>query len=81
MTLPGVHEARHDGGQLSFDVDGDAMPHVMRELSSLGVTAITATPPTLEQLLLRHYGDELAAGVGNGVGAGTGSVASAEVAR
>ncbi|WP_448002631.1 ABC transporter ATP-binding protein [Agromyces bauzanensis] len=65
-ALPGVHEARHDGEQLSFDVDGDAMPVVMRELASLGVTGLTATPPTLEQLLLRHYGDELAAGVGNG---------------
>jgi len=79
-ALPGVHEARRDGEQLSFDVDGDAMPQVMRELSSLGVTAITATPPTLEQLLLRHYGDELAVGVGVG-GGGTGSVTPAGVAR
>lgn len=59
-ALAGVHELRHDGEQVRFDVDGDAMPAVVRELATLGVTGLTATPPTLEQLLLRHYGDTLA---------------------
>jgi ABC-2 type transport system ATP-binding protein len=59
-ALAGVHELRHDGEQVRFDVDGDAMPAVVRELATLGVTGLTATPPTLEQLLLRHYGDALA---------------------
>jgi len=65
--LPGIHEVHRDGEQLRFDVDGDVMPTVMRELAALGVTGLTATPPTLEQLLLRHYGDELAgSAAGNG---------------
>ncbi|QBE49227.1 ABC transporter ATP-binding protein [Leucobacter triazinivorans] len=55
----GVHGLREEHGQLHFDVDSRELPEVMRELSASGVRALTATPPTLEQLLLRHYGDEL----------------------
>jgi len=55
----GVHDFREESGQLRFDVDTPQLPEVMRELASHGVQALTATPPTLEQLLLRHYGDEL----------------------
>lgn len=36
------------------------MPEVVRRLGEFGVHGLTAHPPTLEQLLLRHYGDELA---------------------
>lgn len=55
----GVHDLREEHGQLHFNVDTQHLPEVMRELSARGVQALTATPPTLEQLLLRHYGDEL----------------------
>ncbi|HHY48999.1 MAG TPA: ABC transporter ATP-binding protein [Alphaproteobacteria bacterium] len=55
----GVHDLREEGGELRFDVDTPQLAEVMRELSSHGVQTLTATPPTLEQLLLRHYGDEL----------------------
>ncbi|MGO1884482.1 MAG: ABC transporter ATP-binding protein [Citricoccus sp.] len=55
----GVHGLREEGGQLHFDVDTQHLPEIMRELSSHGVQALTASPPTLEKLLLRHYGDEL----------------------
>jgi len=60
-TLPGVHDLRTEGDVLRFEVDGSHLPVVMRELGELGVRAVTAHPPTLEQLLLRHYGDEVAA--------------------
>lgn len=55
----GVHDLRKEGGQLRFDVDIQHLPEVMREISAHGVQALTASPPTLEQLLLRHYGEEL----------------------
>ncbi|WP_105567687.1 ABC transporter ATP-binding protein [Microbacterium halophytorum] len=55
--LPGVHGFADDGHQVRFDADADHLPSIMRELSARGVRTITATPPTLEQLLLRHYGD------------------------
>ena len=38
----------------SFEMDA-----VVRELASAGVRSLVAHPPTLEQLLMRHYGDEL----------------------
>ena len=34
----------------------------MRRLAPLGVRSMTSTPPTLEELFLRHYGDDQAAG-------------------
>lgn len=55
----GVHDLREEAGHTRFDVDTPQLPEVMRELSAHGVEALTASPPTLEQLLLRHYGDEL----------------------
>ena len=54
----GVHNAHRVGDQVRFDVDPAHLPEVMGRLAALGVRAITATPPSLEQLLLRHYGDE-----------------------
>ncbi|MFB6396604.1 ATP-binding cassette domain-containing protein [Polymorphospora lycopeni] len=58
-ALPGVHDVRVEGGQVRFDVDGGHLAQVVPALGGLGVRALTAHPPTLEQLLLRHYGDEL----------------------
>ncbi len=55
----GVHGLHEQEGQLHFDVDTQHLPEIMRELSSRGVQSLTAAPPTLEQLLLRHYGDDL----------------------
>ncbi len=55
----GVHDVREESGRTRFDVDAHHLPEVMRELASHDVQTLTASPPTLEQLLLRHYGDEL----------------------
>ncbi|SEA59166.1 ABC-2 type transport system ATP-binding protein [Bowdeniella nasicola] len=55
----GVHNYRVEDGHVRFDVDTSELADIMRELAAHDVTALTATPPTLEQLLLRHYGDEL----------------------
>ncbi|MDF1542323.1 MAG: AAA family ATPase [Anaerosomatales bacterium] len=59
--MPGVFNFEPTDGQVRFDVDGEQIDVVVRELSALGVQAITSRPPTLEQLLLRHYGDEIGA--------------------
>jgi ABC-2 type transport system ATP-binding protein len=54
----GVHDLTVDGGgHVHFAADTSALPGIMGELASHGIRTITATPPTLEQLLLRHYGD------------------------
>lgn len=49
------------GERSVFEVDGDHVGEVMHRLSELGVHSIVAHPPTLEQLLMRHYGDDLSA--------------------
>jgi ABC-2 type transport system ATP-binding protein len=72
----GVHdfEAHHDGGV--FEVDGEHLPTVLTRLATYGVLDLESSPPTLEDLFLRHYGDELAALGGNGNGDGNGSAAA-----
>ncbi len=59
--LPGVHDLRADGGRLHMDVDSDAIDDVVGRLAGSGVRSLVSAPPTLEELFLRHYGDELAA--------------------
>src|SRR5699024_7866751 len=54
----GVHDLEERGDHLRFDVDAHHLPEIMRDHAHHGVRSLTATPPTLEQLLLRHYGDE-----------------------
>jgi ABC-2 type transport system ATP-binding protein len=58
--LDGVHDLRQDDGRMHFDVDTDALDGALRHLTGFGVRTLTSTPPTLEELFLRHYGDELA---------------------
>ncbi len=57
-TLPGVHDLEVRDGRARFDVDGEHLDAAIAQLSNLGIRALTSHPPTLEQLLLRHYGDE-----------------------
>jgi ABC-2 type transport system ATP-binding protein len=58
---PGVHDLAVSDGHVSFDVDTAHLAAAVRRLSDLGLRAMTSHPPTLEQLFLRHYGDELEA--------------------
>jgi ABC-2 type transport system ATP-binding protein len=58
-ALAGVHDAVVDGNHARFDVDTAELDAAVRHLSGLGVRSLTSTPPTLEELFLRHYGDEI----------------------
>ncbi len=58
-TLPGVHDLTRTDGRVEFHVDGDRVQPVVRALSELGVRSLVAHPPTLEQLLMRHYGEDV----------------------
>jgi ABC-2 type transport system ATP-binding protein len=53
--LPGVHDVAVDGTRATFDVDTAHLDETVRHLSGLGVRSLTSTPPTLEELFLRHY--------------------------
>ncbi|GAB2802942.1 ABC transporter ATP-binding protein [Actinoallomurus bryophytorum] len=54
-ALPGVHDAKVDGGRASFEVDNANLDEVLVHLTQSGVRSLTSRPPTLEQLFLRHY--------------------------
>jgi ABC-2 type transport system ATP-binding protein len=58
--LPGVHDLRVQDGRAHFDVDTDHLDATLRRLTEFGVRSLTSQPPTLEELFLRHYGDEVA---------------------
>jgi ABC-2 type transport system ATP-binding protein len=58
-ALPGVHDLVVDDHRATFDVDTAEIDATMRHLSGLGIRSLVSQPPTLEELFLRHYGDEL----------------------
>ncbi len=58
-ALPGVHDLEVNGKRVRFDVDGEHLDAAIRRLVDLGIETLSSHPPTLEQLLLRHYDDEL----------------------
>jgi ABC-2 type transport system ATP-binding protein len=60
-TLPGVHNPVIEGTRARFDVDTADIDGALKHVGAFGVRSLTSQPPTLEELFLRHYGDELAA--------------------
>jgi len=58
--VTGVHDLAVDGHRVRFAVDAECLDAVTAELSALGLTSLVCAPPSLEQLFLQHYGDELA---------------------
>lgn len=60
-SLDYVHDFRHEGERTLFEVEGDHVQQIMQELTALQICSVLAHPPTLEQLLMRHYRDELVA--------------------
>jgi len=61
-ALPGVHGLHAEADRLVFDVDTEAMTPILAALAAAGITALTVTPPSLEELFLRHYGDRVPLG-------------------
>ncbi|WP_326574049.1 ABC transporter ATP-binding protein [Actinacidiphila glaucinigra] len=53
--LPGVHGLEVRGDHVRLQVDTDKLDAVLRRLGETGVRSLTSTPPTLEELFLRHY--------------------------
>ena len=55
--LPGVHDLVAEGERVQFEVDTAQIDAALGVLVRSGVRTLTAQPPTLEDLFLRHYGD------------------------
>ncbi|MFC9533293.1 MULTISPECIES: ABC transporter ATP-binding protein [unclassified Streptomyces] len=60
--LPGVHDLDIQGLRVKLQVDSDKLDAVLRSLTGSGVRSLASTPPTLEELFLRHYQDDGAGG-------------------
>ena len=60
-TLPGVHKADIQGNRVQFEVDTARLGDVLSRLTAAGVQSLTSQPPTLEELFLRHYSDDVSA--------------------
>lgn len=59
--LAGIHDVVTDGGtEVRLDVDSEHLDAVIGHLHGAGIRSLTAHPPTLEQLFMRHYGEDIA---------------------
>jgi ABC-2 type transport system ATP-binding protein len=57
--VPGVEHVVHEDGRVSFDVDTDHIDEAMDYLAPLKITSLVSHPPTLEELFLRQFGDQV----------------------
>jgi ABC-2 type transport system ATP-binding protein len=58
-TMAGLHDLHVEGTRVRCEVDTDQLDAVLRQLTSVGVRSLISQPPTLEELFLRHYQDDL----------------------
>jgi len=57
--LPGVHDVDIDNHRVHLEVDTTELDAVLDLLQTGGVRSLESQPPTLEDLFLRHYGDQI----------------------
>ncbi len=57
--LIGVHDLQVDGNRAMFEVDTVELDRAVGVLHQAGIVTLTSQPPTLEELFLRHYGDDI----------------------
>ena len=62
--LLGIHDIESGDGMLRFAVDGEHLDAAVKHLGRFGLRALTSHPPTLEELMLRHYGEDIGSGTG-----------------
>ena len=58
-TWPGVQHAGQDRERLTLSVETSAVGDVLRRLDAHGIQALTCQPPTLEELFLSQYREDL----------------------
>ncbi|WP_394252697.1 ABC transporter ATP-binding protein [Arthrobacter pityocampae] len=59
-SVPDAHDLRVEHGRARFTVDSDRVSSVLPALTALRVEGLRIEPPSLEELFLRHYGDDVA---------------------
>ncbi|MDO5745537.1 MAG: ABC transporter ATP-binding protein [Micrococcaceae bacterium] len=58
VEVPGVHDLMLDGPRATFTVGEEDLGPVLRTLAGYSPRSLVATPPSLEDLFLRHYGGQ-----------------------
>ncbi|QQK75424.1 ABC transporter ATP-binding protein [Salicibibacter cibarius] len=53
--LEGVHAIEEKDQAVSFQVDAEELDNVIKHVSAFGILKLESTPPTLEDLFMRHY--------------------------
>lgn len=53
--LPGVHDLVTSDHRVAFDVDSDQIGGALTLLTHAGIRSLQSSPPTLEELFMRHY--------------------------
>lgn len=58
-SIDGIHDAAMEGERLVFEVDSARIGAALEHLGRFGIESLVSQPPTLEEMFLRHYGDEV----------------------
>ena len=58
--LAGVHDVSIDQTRAHFSADTSELNRILEHLVEFEVRSLTSSPPTLEELFLRHYGEDIA---------------------
>lgn len=56
-SMAGVHDPKIEKTRAAFDVDNVDIGRIMNHLTKFEIISLTSTPPTLEELFMRHYND------------------------
>ncbi len=59
--VPGAHDISVKEGRVRFTIDTDAVASTLPALGQREITGLRIAPASLEELFLRHYGDQLEA--------------------
>lgn len=57
--VPGIYDVVQDGRKYRFSADAHGMREILRFLLPLGIKDLRVEPPSLEELFMCHYGDDL----------------------
>jgi ABC-2 type transport system ATP-binding protein len=57
--LAGVHNLVTDGNKVAFEVDTAQLNSTLTQLVESGVASLVSQPPTLEELFMRHYFEDI----------------------
>ncbi|QYN37470.1 ABC transporter ATP-binding protein [Pseudonocardia sp. DSM 110487] len=60
--LPGIHDLDVDGKAVTCRVDPEHLDGLLRALTAVGVRSLTSRPPSLEELFLSHYRQDVPVG-------------------